>query len=78
MAQVFGKSARGLAGNTLQIQWLRYSGHAFVVCRIILGWISGPDAREILLLYAGTYFENLMAQILWKSFCCMQEHVFKI
>ena len=34
--------------------------------------------REMLLLSAGTYFENSMAQILWKSFCCMQAHTLKI
>ena len=78
MAQILGKSSCRMQEHILKVQWLRYSGNPSVVCRNICWKFSGSDTREILLLYAGTYSESAMAQILGKSFCCMQEHFLKI
>ena len=78
MAQILGKSFCCMQEYILQIQWLRYSGNPPVVCTNIIWKFSGSDTRGILLLYAGIYSENLMAQILGKSSCCMQEYNMKI
>ena len=71
VAQTLGKSFCCMQEHILKIQWLRYSGNLSVVCRNILWKLTGSDTREILLLYAGTYSESAVAQILWKSVCCM-------
>ena len=80
--QLCGSDTRGVlllyTGTYLKIRWLRYSGNPSVVCRNKFWKFTGSDTREILLLYAGMYSENSMAQILGKSFCCMQEHIFNI
>ena len=78
MAQILGKSFCYMQECIVKIQWLRYSGNLSAVCRNIFWKFNGSDTREMLLLSAGTYFENSMAQILWKSFCCAREHIIKI
>ena len=78
MAQILGKSFCCMQEYILKIQWLRYSGNPSAVCRNIFWKFNCSDTQEMLLLSAGTYFENSMAQILGKSFCCMQEHTFTI
>ena len=78
MAQVLGTCFCCMQDHTWKDQWLRSSRNPSVVCRNILRKFSGSDTLEIFLLYARACFENLVAQILWKSFCCVQERTSKI
>ena len=78
MAQILGKSSYCMQEYILKIQWLRYSGNPSVVCRNKPCKFNGSDTRGILVLYAGRYSDNYVAQILGKSFCCMQEHILTI
>ena len=77
VAQIVGKSFCFMQEHAWKVQWLRYSGNPSLLCRNSFRKFNGSDTREILLSHAGIYCENSMAQILWKSFCCMQEYILK-
>ena len=78
VAQILGKSFCCVQEHTSKIQWRRYSGNPPVDWQAILCKFSGSDTRDMLLLYAGSYLDGSVAQMLGKSFCCMQEHTSKI